>query len=115
VHPFFQVLQQTLRGARLAPELPQGSILFRVQGLSEERWQVELGSDNCQLLQADADEGDLTLFCDREQLDTMLREGWAPRPLRWSGRRELLDALASVAQPPRSSVDLRASLAREEP
>ena len=113
MHPFFQVLEQTLKGAKLAADAPSGAILFQVTGLAPESWHVVLQPSGCRLEDGGHGAADLTVFCDREQLDTMLGTGVAIRPLRVVGRRELLDTLASAASAPTSSLDLRASLARE--
>src|SRR5438105_5039061 len=101
MHPFFSVMEQTLRAAPLPLGVDGGVIVFHVLGLEEERWAVELAAPGLVVRAAAAGEGgDLTVFLDRQQLDSMLRTGFSGRALRVTGKRELLDVLAALLAPP---------------
>ena len=104
MHPFFQTLADALLTARPAP----ARIRFVIVGLHPERVLIELTPKRCHSIFSNDDTPvDLTVYCDRRQLDRMLREGRSVTPLRAHGRVELLDELAELIRPPLTLLEAR--------
>lgn len=118
MHPLFHLLEQGLKAPRWPTHANEGTILFHLLGLTEQRVLVELGRRGCHVRILDtnpSDNGnfDLTVFCDPPQLEAMMTDGEVST-LRVHGRRELLDLLAELVEPPSCILNLRAAMARTE-
>lgn len=98
MHAFFQVLASSLRNRPLPPAASEGSILFRVMGLSGETFRVELRHRGC-ATSSDEAPASLTVWTSRSALDKMLRGDGPSEPLRIEGERHLLDSLAALGAP----------------
>lgn len=109
MHTFFRVLSESLAGARIPEGAQTERILFRLISIEEEQWLVELTPNGCRVLEPRGEHADLTIFCDRAQLDAMLTEGFTTRPLRFAGKKEALDHLAALAKPSGSWLDAQRS------
>ncbi len=104
MHPFFEVLQAALV-ARPTGSVA-GRIHFRILGIEEEGVLVDLGRRTTRAQPLDPT-AELTIFCDRTQLDAMLESGFTARPLRYVGDRTLLDDLGALMQPAKSPLSVR--------
>ena len=96
MHAFFRLMEQSFADARAPGDGTSGTILFRVLGLAQESWVVELDSAACSVREGEVDSPGLTVFCDNKQLGAMMTQGLTDRPLRLEGDRRLLDRLAKI-------------------
>ena len=110
MHAFFHTLEATL-SQRTGGDIT-GSILFEVLGPGRQSCLVTLSSGACRVEEVEPGftPTDVTIFCDTRQLDDILGKGATERPFRYSGRREIFDALVSLLQPGRTLLAVRREL-----